>query len=412
MSANHDGVQQSELWEISRQLVSFNTVSDLSNVQIAEYLANMLEDLGYTVRVLKKTVNNVEKANIVAWAGPEVPGGLIISGHMDVVPFEGQPGWRSNPLELHLVNDTICGRGTSDMKVFLAQAILAARRYPTHQLKRPLMFIFVCDEEIAGQGSARLIQELPALFANYPLPEVALIGEPTAYDIFAAHKGYAMFDIIVHGVGGHSSDPSKGLNAIEKMGDVIHLLQQINNDLRNNVRSENKVLFPTAPSSLLNLAVIRGGLAANIIAETCQLTVSLRTAPGDQTEEIITRLRERIEHEIVPTMLSAAPDKSDVGITLENLITTPALRSPVDDAFCHLLCNVMNRQVDCGAPYATDGGHFQQIDINSYICGPGLLEQAHQPNESIPVSNFVSGQEKLEQIIYQWCVDPYPTCHT
>src|SRR5437667_1524353 len=239
MSANHDSVQKSELWEISRQLVSFNTVSDLSNVQAAEYLASMLEDQGYTTRVLNKTVHNVEKANVVAWAGPEVPGGLIISGHIDVVPFEGQPGWRSNPLELHLANDTIFGRGVSDMKVFLAQAILAAKRYPVKQLKRPLMFIFTCDEELAGQGSARLIQELPALFANYPLPEVALIGEPTDYNIFSAHKGYAVFDIIVHGIGGHSSDPSKGLNAIEKMSDVIHLLQEVNNDLQKNVLPEN-----------------------------------------------------------------------------------------------------------------------------------------------------------------------------
>src|SRR5215472_16868000 len=188
MSANNDSVQHSYLWDVSRQLVGFNTVSALSNVQAAEYLANLLEDQGYTVRILKEMVHNVAKANLVAWAGPEVPGGLILSGHMDVVPFEGQPGWRSNPLELHLEDDLIFGRGVSDMKVFLAQAILAARRYPVNRLKRPLMFIFTCDEEIGGQGAARLVQELPTLFANYPLPELALIGEPTGYDIFSVHK--------------------------------------------------------------------------------------------------------------------------------------------------------------------------------------------------------------------------------
>jgi acetylornithine deacetylase len=404
MSVNNDNVQQSELWEIARQLVSFNTVSALSNVQGAEYLASMLEDQGYTVRVLKETVHNVEKANLVAWAGPELPGGLILSGHIDVVPFEGQPGWRSNPLELCRVGDTIFGRGVSDMKVFLAQAILAAKRYPIHRLKRPLMFIFTCDEELAGQGSARLVHELPTLFANYPLPEVALIGEPTGYDIFSAHKGYAMFDIMVHGVGGHSSDPSKGLSAIEKMGDVIHLVQEINNDLRKKILPANKQLFPEAPSSVLNLGLIHGGLAPNMIAETCHLTVSLRVAPGDQADEIIASLRERVEREIVPSMISASRGKSNVGIRFENMIATPGLYSPVDSAFCDLLCRVMDRRVERGAPYATDGGQFQQIGINSYICGPGLLEQAHQPNESISVSNFVSGQEKLEQVIYEWCV--------
>lgn len=405
MSVNNNNVQQSELWEVSRRLVGFNTVSALSNAQAAEYLANMLEDQGYTVRVLKEMVHNVPKANLVAWAGPELPGGLILSGHMDVVPFEGQPGWRSDPLELRLEGDSIFGRGVSDMKVFLAQAILAAKRYPVHQLKRPLMFIFTCDEELAGQGSARLVHELPTLFANYPLPELALIGEPTGYDILPAHKGFAMFDIMVHGVGGHSSAPSKGLSAIEKMGDVLHLIREINHDLRQKILPENQKLFSEAPSSVFNLGIIHGGLAINMIAETCCLSVSVRIAPGDQAEEIITRLRERIEGEIVPTMLSAVPGKPNVGITIENLVATPGMYSPVDHAFCDLLCRVMDRRADRGAPYATDGGQFQQIGINSYICGPGLLEQAHQPNESISVDHFVSGQEKLEQIIYGWCVN-------
>jgi acetylornithine deacetylase len=398
-------LQQSELWAVARQLVSFNTVSALSNVQAAEYLASMLEDQGYAVHVLKETINTVEKANVVAWAGPEIPGGLILSGHTDVVPFEGQPGWQSDPLELHLEDDTIVGRGVSDMKVFLAQAVLAAKRYPVNQLKRPLMFIFTCDEELGGQGSRRLVHKLPTLLTNYPLPEVALIGEPTDYNIFPAHKGYAMFDIIVHGIGGHSSDPSKGLNAIEKMGDVIHLLQEINHDLQKNILPENKQLFPEAPSSVLNLGVIHGGLASNMIAETCQLTVSVRVTPSDQAEEIINLLQQRIEHEIVPTMTSTTPGKSNVGITFGNIITTPGLRSPTDNAFCNLLCRVMNRPADRGAPYATDGGQFQRIGINSYVYGPGLFEQAHQPNESITISNFLSGQEKIEQIIYEWCVE-------
>ena len=405
MYINKD-IQNGELWEISRQLISFNTVSALSNVDAAKYLASILEDQGYTIHLVIETVDDVEKANLVAWAGPEISGGMILSGHMDIVPFEGQPGWRSNPLELYTEGDSIFGRGVSDMKVFLAQAVLAAKRYPIHQLKRPLVFIFTCDEELAGQGSARLIHKLPTLFANYPLPDVALIGEPTGYNVFSAHKGYATFDITIQGIGGHSSDPSKGLNAIEKMGDVIHLIQEINKDLRNKILPENKRLFPEVPSSTLNLGIIRGGLASNMIAETCNLTVSARVAPGDQIGEIITRLRERIEGEIVPTMTSVAFDKHDPGITIGNVIMAPALHSPSNSAFCDLLCRVMNRDISGGAPYATDGGQFQQVSINSYICGPGLLEQAHQPNESIPINNFVSGQEKLEQIIYEWCVEP------
>ncbi|MBO0778076.1 MAG: M20/M25/M40 family metallo-hydrolase, partial [Ktedonobacteraceae bacterium] len=127
-------LQQSELWEIARRLVGFNTVSALSNVEMAEYLAGYLDDCGFHSQVLKEMVDGVEKASLLAWAGPEVPGGLILSGHMDIVPFDGQPGWRSDPLEMLLNGERIYGRGTSDMKVFLAQAVLAARRFAPERL--------------------------------------------------------------------------------------------------------------------------------------------------------------------------------------------------------------------------------------------------------------------------------------
>ncbi len=399
MSSN--SVQQSELWEISRQLVGFNTVSAYSNVDAAKYLANLLEDSGFTVQLLKETIQDVEKAMVLAWAGPKVPGGLIISGHIDVVPFDRQPGWTSDPLVMHTDGQRIFGRGVSDMKVFLAQAVLAAKRHPLNKLKRPLMYVFTCDEELAGQGAGRLIKALPHLFDTYPLPSVALIGEPTNFDIFPAHKGYATFDICVRGKGGHSSAPSSGLNSIEKMAEVIQLLQETNNNLHKQTSPDNTVLFPESPSSVFNCAVINGGLAANMIPEDCRLTVSIRVAPGDQVEEILMQLRERIENDIAKSMKAVGPE---YGVFIENMVTTPPMRSPTDSAFCHFLSQVMGKCVDRGAPYATDGGQFQRIGIKSYICGPGLLQEAHQPNESIPVANFFTGLEKIEQIIYEWCI--------
>lgn len=402
MSSN--SVQQSELWKVSQRLVGFNTVSTNSNVEAAEYLANVLEESGFAVHLLKETVEDVEKAMVLAWAGPEVPGGLIISGHIDVVPFEGQPGWTSDPLAMHTDGQRIFGRGVSDMKVFLAQAMLAAKRHPLNKLKRPLMYIFTCDEEIAGQGAGRLIKVLPHLLENYPLPSVALIGEPTNFDIFPAHKGYAIFDICVRGKAGHSSAPSNGLNAIEKMAEVIQLLHETNQHLQKQASPENILLFPESPSSVFNCAVINGGLAANMIPEACRLTVSIRIAPGDQIEEILMELQEQIEQDIAKAMKARGPA---YGIFIEDSIVTPPMHSPVDNEFCHLLSQVMGKPIDRGAPYATDGGQFQRIGISSYICGPGLLEEAHQPNESIPLANFFTGLEKIEQVIYEWCIPLY-----
>lgn len=398
MSSN--SIQQSELWEISRRLIGFNTVSAYSNVEAAEYLANLLEDSGFVVRILKETIQDVEKAMVLAWVGPEVPGGLIISGHIDVVPFDGQPGWTSDPLVMHTDGQRIFGRGVSDMKVFLAQAVLAAKRHPLSKLKRPLMYIFTCDEEVAGGGAERLIKVIPHIFGTYPLPSVALIGEPTNFDIFPAHKGYAAFDVCVRGKGGHSSAPSNGLNSIEKMAEVIQLLQKTNNNFQQQASPENTRLFPESPSSVFNCAVISGGLAANMIPEACRLTVSLRVAPGDQVEEILRQLREQIESDITKSMKALG---SEYGVFIENMIKIPAMHSPADSAFCHFLSQVMGKRVERGAPYGTDGGRFQQIGISSYICGPGLLKEAHQPNESIPMANFFTGLEKIEQIIYEWC---------
>lgn len=399
---SNGAIEQSALWDIARRLVSFNTVSALSNVPAAEYLANQLEDASFSVRVLKETVEGVEKATVLAWAGPAVPDGLIISGHTDIVPFEGQPGWTRDPLAMTLEGNHIYGRGVSDMKVFLAQAMLAARQLDLHSLKYPLVFIFTCDEEVAGQGSARLVKTLPDMLHDVPLPAVALIGEPTDFAVFPAHKGYASFDIAVRGRAGHSSAPHRGVNAIEKMAEIILLMKQANTRLRQHVAPENERLFPESPASVFNYGTISGGLAANMIAEHCQLTASIRIAPGDNLENILSDIQEKIDSDILPPMRAVAPESS---IAIGNIATVPPLSSPTDTAFCDLLCRIMNQHADIGAPYATDGGAFQQIGIRSYICGPGLLEQAHQPDESIPVSHFTNGLTKVQQVIQAWCVE-------
>jgi acetylornithine deacetylase len=397
-----DSLRKSELWEISRRLVSFNTVSTASDAQAAEYLANLLEESGFSVRLLRETAQGVEKVMVVAWAGPAQPGGLIVSGHIDIVPFDGQPGWKSDPLVMHAEGDRIFGRGVTDMKIFLAQTVIAAKHLSLDKLKRPLVYIFTCDEELAGQGAQHLVKTLPGIFKDYPLPSLALIGEPTNFAIFPAHKGFVIFDVLVHGKGGHSSAPNKGLSAIEKMGDVIQLLKETNVQLQRDVTPENVQLFPDYPASVFNCGTIEGGLASNMIAETCRMTVSARISPGDDADAMVTTLRQKIENDIARSMRAFNPS---CGITLENIISAPPMSSSTDEAFCDLLCHIMGKTAQSGAPFATDGSHFQELGIHSYICGPGLLEEAHQPNESIPIANVTTGLDKLEQILNAWCGD-------
>src|ERR1051326_7600257 len=312
-----DSLQTSELWEISRQLVSFNTVSSASDAQAAEYLANLLEESGFSVRLLRETAQGVEKVMVVAWVGPAVPGGLIVSGHIDIVPFAGQPGWRSDPLVMHAEGERVYGRGVTDMKIFLAQMIIAAKRLAFNKLKRPLVYIFTRDEELAGQGAQNLVKTLPGIFTDFPLPSLALIGEPTNFEVFPAHKGFIIFDVIVRGKGGHSSAPTKGLNAIEKMGDVIQLLKETNVQLLHAVKPENVQLFPEYPASVFNCGIIEGGLASNMIADICRMMVSARVSPGDDVDEMIETLRQNIENDIARSMREFDPS---CGITLENLL--------------------------------------------------------------------------------------------
>ncbi len=391
----------SELWEIARKLVSFNTVSQHSNVPAAEFLAQYLDGCGFGVRLLTQEVYGVPKATIVAWAGPPEPDGLIISGHMDIVPFDKQPGWKSDPLMMYQDGEHIFGRGVTDMKVFLAQSIYAAKKFTLSRLRRPLVYIFTCDEEVAGQGSGRLLPILPELFKDHPLPKIALIGEPTGFEIYPAHKGYATFEIRVQGKGGHSSVPAGGLNAIDTMADVIRILQDVGKELQQTATAENRMLFPEVPYSTLNSGIINGGLAPNMIADECRLTVSIRIAPGDDVQKIIQMVRERVENEIVKDLKVAAPEG---GVFIEDIIVCPPLRSPSKGPFCDLLRHITGKSIGGGVSFATDGGNFQSMGINSYICGPGLLSEAHQPNESMPIANFHAGLEYIERVIDGWCV--------
>lgn len=401
MAQQTNDIEKTELWSLASKLVSFDTVSAHSNSEAIEYLADYAREAGLQVHVLTDDIDGIKKSSLLAWAGPATEDGLIISGHTDVVPFDGQPGWQYDPLVMQRSGDSVYGRGVTDMKVFIAQAFVAAKELDLTQLQRPLVFILTYDEEVAGQGSGRLVKTLPKQFTEVPLPKVALIGEPTDYEIFPAHKGYASFDVCVHGKGGHSSVPSKGLNAIDKMADVIRIVRETDHELQSHTTAENKALFAECPYSAFNYGTIHGGLAPNMIADTCRLTLSLRITPNDDFTEILKKLQTRFAQEITASMRESGPD---CGVFIENVVMTPPLKSPTDHPLAQLLSTVMERPLNQGAPFATDGGQFAALGIQSYICGPGALAEAHQPNESLSIENFRSGQERITRLIQQWCI--------
>ena len=391
------------LQEVVGRLVAYDTVSQKSNVEAMEYLGNHLDDQGFRVALQQADVAGVPKANLVALAGPPEPDGLILSGHVDTVPFLDQPGWTRDPLALGVEDGRVYGRGTSDMKVFLAQCVDAAASLDLAALKRPVVFLFTADEEVGCLGAARLMPALSDLLGDIPQPRLAWIGEPTSYQVFHAHKGVAVFSITIHGLGGHSSTPEHGVNAIAVAGKVIDTIGQYQAELHATPSTTFAELFPESPYPTLNFGLLRGGTAGNMIAEQCTIQVSYRPLPKADPRACYHEIARRV-HALDLIDYSGSSHRARVELT-EPLIVPP-LFSPRETPLEGALFEVLDQHTSGGAPFATDGCQFASGDIASLICGPGDLDQAHQPDESMRRETFENGTERIRAVVRRLCETP------
>ena len=388
------------LQEVASRLVAFDTVSSKSNVEAVEYLGSHLADHGFNVAFHRMEVAGVPKANLVAYVGPPEPNGLIISGHIDTVPYVGQPGWTRDPLRLEVIDSRVFGRGTSDMKVFLAQCIEAASQLNLATLKQPLAFIFTADEEVGCLGAARLLPVLAEFFRDIPQPRQAWIGEPTSYQVGYTHKSIIVFSITVRGKGGHSSIPEQGVNAIAVAGKVIDTIGRYQAELRMQRSPTFAREFPESPYTTLNFGMIRGGTASNMIAEECTLQVSYRSLPDVDPLLVHREITQRLQ----------AIDLHDYGspqhqatIVVSDAVVVPPLLSPRETPLENALFAVLNQNTSGGIPFTTDGCQFMQAGIASIVCGPGDLDQAHQPDECIRREAFEQGTDVILAVVQRLC---------
>ena len=388
------------LQEVVGRLVAHNTVSQKSNVEAMEYLGNHLDDAGFRVALQQTDVAGVPKANLVALAGPPEPDGLILSGHVDTVPFLDQPGWTRDPLALDVEDDRVYGRGTSDMKVFLAQCVDAAATLDLAALKRPVVFLFTADEEVGCLGAARLMPALSDLLGDIPRPRLAWIGEPTSYQVFHAHKGVAVFSITIHGLGGHSSTPEHGVNAIAVAGKVIDTIGQYQAELHATPSTAFAELFPESPYPTLNFGLLRGGTAGNMIAEQCTIQVSYRPLPKADPLACYHEIARRVR---ALDLVDYSGSQHRASIELTEPLIVPPLFSPRGTPLEGALFEVLDQHTSGGAPFATDGCQFASGGIASLICGPGDLDQAHQPNESIRRETFENGTDAILAVVRRLC---------
>lgn len=388
------------LHDMAARLVATDTVSSRGNAALMGELGDRLEAAGFRVRLQTWKEGPHAKANLVAVAGPPERDGLVVSGHLDVVPFADQPGWTRDPLRLAFEGDRVYGRGTSDMKVFLAQCVDAAARLDLAALRRPVVFVFTADEEIGCLGSARLVPELDALLGGVPKPALAWIGEPTSWRVLHAHKGVAAFAVAVRGRGGHSSVPTAGVNAIAVAAQALAVVGELQAELRKRSRSEFAAIFPDAPYTTLNFGTVQGGTAANVIAEQCTFTVSYRPLPDEDPTWVQREVKQRLSERALRDWGSEV----EAEITVSDALVAPGMLSPRGTALERALHERLAGGAAGGAPFCTDGGRFAAAGIASLICGPGDLDQAHQPDESVSRTAFESGSEHIVRVIERLCV--------
>ncbi len=389
------------LYDVARRLVAFDTVSAKSDRDAMEYIAKELTSRGFKTALQPVELFGVVQANLVAWVGPPRADGLIISGHIDTVPFDGQPGWEREPLKLELAGDRIYGRGTTDMKGFIAECIDAAHTLDSARLKRPLVFVFTASEEVGCLGAHSVAPALKQILGETPVPRLAWIGEPTSWGVSHAHKSIVSFGVTVRGIGGHSGAPAKGVNAIAVMARIVDTIGRYQQELAARRPAKYLEIFPDAPCDVLNFGTVQGGIALNMIAEECKLRISYRTLPDADPLDVYREIGRRIER-LDGYDYAGREHRAKIEIGLLNVV--PPLDSPPGTALEAALFDVTGAKTSGGALYATDGGWFTSSGITSLICGPGDLEQAHQPNEHVRRDAFERGTAMIHKVVDRLCV--------
>ncbi|MGY3728122.1 MULTISPECIES: acetylornithine deacetylase [Cobetia] len=383
-------------WPNSREwlahLIHFATVSRDSNLALIHCLRDALEVAGVSAEIIHD--DGGDKANLLAVIGPDVEGGVVLSGHTDVVPVEGQ-AWDSDPFTLREADGRLYGRGSSDMKGFIAccmaavPALVSAAR--DGKLERPVIFAFSYDEEIGCLGAPRMIARLRD---RLPRPAAVLVGEPTLMSVVDAHKGITVIRTTVTGKPSHSSQVNLGVSAIHLAARMVTFIED-----RMQARIDCGQLDERfeVPHASLHVGRIEGGTAVNITAGQCIFDWELRHLPGEDVEAMLAEIDAYAERLLVPYR-ERAPE---VAIHSERTVeTVPALGQGERDPAIHLCQRLLGEaRASQAVTYATEAGQFQREGWPTVVCGPGSISVAHQANEYIDIRQLAACDRFLAQLV-------------
>ena len=374
--------------DILDRLVAFPTVSRDSNLALIDWVEDYLD--GFGIAAHRVWNEDRTKAALFAHVGPEVDGGVILSGHTDVVPVDGQD-WSSDPWTVSERDGRLYGRGTCDMKGFLALSLAALPLAQAAGVKRPLQIAFSYDEEVGCTGAPAMIAEIAR---SLPRAAAVLVGEPSRMRVVTGHKGGVGFKVHVRGHEVHSSLLHQGVSAIMSSAPIIDWANRMNTANRAAPVGPLATLF-VPPWTTLHVGMISGGTAHNITAAQCDFSFEFRVVPGEDLEGWVARL-EAEAREVEAGMQAIHPE---TGITLERFFTVPPLvpeSSGVAEALARRLTGDNGSHV---VSYGTEAGQFQAEGYSAVVCGPGDIAQAHQADEYLEVSEFEAGWAFLQRLV-------------
>ena len=371
--------------QMLERLIGFPTVSRDSNLDLINFVRDYLDSHGIESNLVPNADGS--KANLYATVGPNVEDGVVLSGHTDVVPVDGQP-WTTDPFTLTESDGLLYGRGTCDMKAFPAIALALVPQMS--ELKRPIHFAWSYDEEIGCLGAPDMIREIAA---NVPKPRAVIVGEPTSMKVLTAHKGMTSYRTVVTGHEAHSSQTHRGVSAVMTAAKLIDKLSNMAHGRMNGVTDDDF----DPPYTTIHVGVMNGGTAGNIISRHAEFIWDVRHVPGDDPVAIREEFTSWCDNEVIPAMQAVAPE---TGIETVITATTPALRHDAENAAEQIAKDIIGGEQRSGkASYATEAGQFQEAGFATIICGPGSIDQAHQPNEFISIDQLEQGTVFVEKLI-------------
>jgi acetylornithine deacetylase len=373
--------------ELLDHLVALDTTTRGSNLELVAFVEELLDRHG--VASSRVPSPDGTKANLLARIGPDVEGGVVLSGHTDCVPVAGQP-WTRAPFALDQQGEVLYGRGTTDMKGFLAVVLAAVEKMAGAGLRRPILLALSYDEEIGTVGAPSLVKHLLSTQAR---PAAVIVGEPTSMEIVTAHKGIRSFVTTVHGRDAHSSQPHRAANAVAAAARIAAFIDDLAEEHH---RAAGDPRFDP-PHTTFNLATITGGQAINIVPRLCELAWEYRPVPEDDGEAIREQVEAYIDAEVLPR-LHAGIGEGHVETRPDALVRAMATEEDgVADRLVRELTGYdgPSRTVAFG----TDGGHFQAAGLSTVVCGPGSIDQAHQPDEFVEVAQLRSCERMIEALV-------------